>query len=165
MNAVRVRLLPEEHHLGCFSFLVDTPPALMLETLKPVVLRTMLRLWHQFPESVDPADTAECEYFYIGCPQERYQGRSRLQGHLSTQASADRSSTSLPTRCEPPSQHLLLDRSEHRRSERPLTLPREIPPASPAGLKGRQLHVPHHLSRSLLSMKAGTLLFNARMEA
>ena len=79
MNAVRVRLPPEEHFLGHFSFPDDTPLALVLETLKPAVLRTILRLWYRFPESVDPTEAVECEYFYIGRSQERYQGRSRLK--------------------------------------------------------------------------------------
>ena len=79
MNSVRVRLLPEEHYLGRFPFPDDTPLALVLDTLRPVVLRTILKEWYRFPESIDPSEVRECEYFYIGRSQERYQGRSRLK--------------------------------------------------------------------------------------
>jgi hypothetical protein len=79
MNAVRVRLLHEEYYLGRFLFPDDTPLPLVLETLRPAVLRTILKEWYQFPDAVDPNEAMECEYFYIGRSQDRYQGRSRLK--------------------------------------------------------------------------------------
>ncbi len=79
MNAVRLKLVPEEHYLGRFAFPDDTPLPLVIETLKPVVLRTILNKWYRFPDSVDPDDFMECEYIYIGPSQERYQGRSRIK--------------------------------------------------------------------------------------
>lgn len=79
MNALRTKLMPEECFLGNFSFPDDTPLPLVIETLRPAVLRIILREWHRFPEAVDLGEAIECEYFYIGRSQERYEGRSRLK--------------------------------------------------------------------------------------
>lgn len=73
------KLVPEEYFLGRFAFPDDTPLPLVLEALKPAVLRTILEQWYGFPKLDDPNEVMECEYFYIGRSQERYQGRSRIK--------------------------------------------------------------------------------------
>lgn len=79
MNAVRAKPVSEECFLGHFPSLDDTPLPLALETIRPAVLRIILQEWYQFPRVTDPSDAMECEYFYIGRSQDRYQGRRRLK--------------------------------------------------------------------------------------
>lgn len=79
MNTARIESVPEEYFLGRFPFPDDTPLPLVLDTLRPAILRVILKEWYQFPELADPSEAMECEYFYIGRSQERYRGRSRLK--------------------------------------------------------------------------------------